>query len=57
MHTQDGGPFTAWDGGLMDHGTRTQIVIPKFKIHTSIGVNVLETQNLHTHTHPAPGVH
>lgn len=44
----------AWDSGLMAHRTRTQIVIPEFKMHTSTGVNDLEKQVVRTHTHPAP---
>lgn len=34
----------------MAHGTRIQIVIPEFKMHTLIGVDVLKMQNLHTLT-------
>lgn len=35
----------------MAHGTRIQIVIPEFKMHTSIGVDVLKMQIVRTHSH------
>lgn len=38
----------------MAHETRIRIMIPEFKMHTLFGVDVLEKQNLHTVTHPAP---
>lgn len=38
----------------MAHGTRIQIVIPEFKMHTLIGVDVLKMQNLHTLTFSHP---